>query len=112
MNAPALDSPLLQPIQLALALAVALSLFRVVRGPSVADRVIALDLMFLLAVGLIAAHAVGRGQPVLLDVALVIALVIFLATVAFARYIGRRSGPDARRRRARADARGRDTEAT
>lgn len=89
MSALGPASPALQPILVALGLAVALALFRLVRGPSVADRVVALDLISLLAVGLIAAHAVAYQEPVLLDVALVIALVTFLATVSFARYIGR-----------------------
>jgi multicomponent Na+:H+ antiporter subunit F len=85
-------SPALQPILLALVLAIGLALIRLARGPSVADRVVALDLISLLTVGLIAAHAVARREPVLLDVALVIALVTFLATVSFARYIERRVG--------------------
>lgn len=89
MSALGPASPALRPILVALGLAVALALFRLVRGPSVADRVVALDLISLLAVGLIAAHAVAYQEPVLLDVALVIALVTFLATVSFARYIGR-----------------------
>ena len=64
---------------------------RLVRGPSLSDRVIALDLTALLAVGLIAIMAFEAGQPVFLDAAIVLALVAFLGTVAFARYLERRA---------------------
>lgn len=73
---------------------VGLSLFlafvRLVRGPTLPDRVVALDLMGVLAVGMITAYAVATNQPVLLDPVTVLALVGFLGTVAFARYLERR----------------------
>ena len=75
-------------------LAMFLAFVRLVRGPTLPDRVVALDLMGVLAVGMIAAYAVATDQPVLLDPATVLALVGFLGTVAFARYLGRR-GRDA-----------------
>jgi len=43
--------------------------------------------------GMIAAYAIARDLPVLLDVAIVLALLSFLGTVAFARYLERRVGP-------------------
>jgi multicomponent Na+:H+ antiporter subunit F len=52
--------------------------------------VVALDLMGVLTVGMIAAYAVAADQPGLLDPASVVALVGFLGTVAFARYLERR----------------------
>lgn len=67
-----------------------LTFFRLVRGPSLPDRVVALDLMGLLAVGIIAAYDIAVEQPVLLDAATVLTLVAFLGTVAFARYVERR----------------------
>ena len=72
------------------ALALFLAFVRLVRGPTLPDRVVALDLMGVLAVGMIAAYAVATDQPVLLDPATVLALVGFLGTVAFARYLERR----------------------
>lgn len=79
---------------LALAM-IGLSLFltfiRLVRGPTLPDRVVALDLMGMLAVGMIAAYDIAMDQPILLDTATVVALVGFLGTVAFARYLERRS---------------------
>lgn len=67
--------------------AVALAFVRLVRGPSLPDRVVALDLMSTLAVGIIAVYAIATDQPVFLDVAIVLALIAFLGTVAFARYV-------------------------
>jgi multicomponent Na+:H+ antiporter subunit F len=71
-------------------LAMLLAFVRLVRGPTLPDRVVALDLMGVLAVGMIAAYAVATDQPGLLDPAAVLALVGFLGTVAFARYLERR----------------------
>ena len=71
-------------------LAMFLVFVRLVRGPTLPDRVVALDLMGVLAVGMLAAYAVATDQAVLLDPAAVLALVGFLGTVAFARYLERR----------------------
>lgn len=81
-------------VWLALALTVAslfLAFARLVRGPTLPDRVVALDLIGTLSVGFIAAYDVATEQPVLLDAATVVALVAFLGTVAFAHYIQRKS---------------------
>jgi multicomponent Na+:H+ antiporter subunit F len=72
-------------------LALFLAFVRLVRGPTIPDRVVALDLMGVLTVGMIAAYAVATDQPVLLEPATVLALVGFLGTVAFARYLERRA---------------------
>jgi multicomponent Na+:H+ antiporter subunit F len=67
-------------------LAVLLAVVRLVKGPRTADRVVALDLLSAVAVGVIAAWSVAANDPVYLDVALLVALVAFLGTVAFATY--------------------------
>jgi multicomponent Na+:H+ antiporter subunit F len=64
-----------------------LAFIRLVRGPSLPDRVVALDLIATLVMGIIATYSVAAGQPVFLDVAIVVALIAFLGTVAFARYL-------------------------
>ena len=74
-----------------IALALFLSFIRLVRGPTLPDRVVALDLIGVQAVGMIAAYAVATDQPVLLDPATVLGLVGFLGTVAFAKYLERRA---------------------
>ncbi|NLF79297.1 MAG: cation:proton antiporter [Chloroflexi bacterium] len=73
-----------------LTLAVCGAFVRLVRGPSLPDRVVALDLMTTLGIGIIASHAIATGQAAFLDVAIAMALISFLGTVAFAYYIERR----------------------
>jgi multicomponent Na+:H+ antiporter subunit F len=84
---------LVASVTLALACA-GLSMFlafaRLARGPSLPDRVVALDLIGTLAVGVIAAYDILTEEPILLDAATVVALVAFLGTIAFARYVQRR----------------------
>jgi multicomponent Na+:H+ antiporter subunit F len=68
-----------------------LALIRLVRGPSLPDRVVSLDLMSANVVGIICTYAIGTNQQVFLDVAIVLALITFLGTVAFALYVERRA---------------------
>jgi len=75
-----------------LSVAVLLTFVRLVRGPSLPDRVVALDLLSTLGIGVIAAYAIATDQPVFLDVASILALVTFLGTVAFAYYLEQRVG--------------------
>jgi multicomponent Na+:H+ antiporter subunit F len=72
-----------------LALAMMLAFVRLLRGPSLPDRVVAVDLLTALSIGVIATYAIATEQTALLDVAIVLALVSFLGTVAFAYYIER-----------------------
>lgn len=73
-----------------LALALLVSTVRIIIGPTLADRVLVLDLMTVVAMGFIGAVAVRTGLMLYLDIALALALLGFLATVALARYIMRR----------------------
>lgn len=70
--------------------ALGLALYRVVVGPSDFDRVVSLDLLGGICLCAIIFFAIHFDQEVLLDAAFAIALVSFLGTVAFARYLGRR----------------------
>jgi multicomponent Na+:H+ antiporter subunit F len=70
-----------------LILAMFAAFLRLVRGPSLPARVVALDMMTGLSVGIIAVYAVATGQPIFLDVAIVLALISFLGTVAFAYFV-------------------------
>lgn len=63
--------------------ALLLSMVRLLLGPTLADRIVALDLMTTIAVGGMAVTALLTGHVVYIDVAIVIGLVAFLATVAF-----------------------------
>jgi multicomponent Na+:H+ antiporter subunit F len=70
-----------------LAVAFALAVVRLVRGPSLPDRVVALDLIAFISIGFIALVTLTTGQGAYLDVAVALALIAFLATLAFARYV-------------------------
>jgi multicomponent Na+:H+ antiporter subunit F len=72
-----------------LSMAMLLTFVRLAKGPSLPDRVVALDLLAVLAMGMAAVYAIAMNQPVFLDVAIVLALISFLGTVAFAYYIER-----------------------
>lgn len=63
---------------------------RLVLGPSLADRVVSLDLVTVLLVAIAGILALTTGEAAYLDLGLALALVGFLATVAFARYAERR----------------------
>jgi multicomponent Na+:H+ antiporter subunit F len=78
---------LLYAVLAALSLAVLLTLYRLVRGPSLADRAVSLDLMALQLVGAMAAWSILTRQPVLLDVALILAIISSVGTIAIARYL-------------------------
>ena len=76
-----------------LLLGMAFAFLRLMRGPSLPDRVIALEYISVLTVAFAAVYSIDRGHPAFLDVAVALALALFLATVAFARYLERRHGP-------------------
>jgi multicomponent Na+:H+ antiporter subunit F len=75
-----------------LTVAVVLAFVRLLRGPTLPDRVVSIDLVGVLIVGITVVAAAASGEQAFLDVALVIALVSFVGTVAYARYI-ERGGP-------------------
>ncbi len=66
-----------------------LALFRILRGPSSFDRVVALDLIGGICLCAIIFFAIYFDQEALLDAAVAIALVSFIGTIAFARYLGK-----------------------
>lgn len=75
----------------ALSVAIVLCFIRLTIGPSLADRVVALDLIAVLLVGLFVLLASIQGEGESLRVATVLALVNFLGTIGFAVYIRRKS---------------------
>jgi multicomponent Na+:H+ antiporter subunit F len=77
-----------------LLLAMLLVLVRLVRGPNLGDRILALDTFTTLAMGLIGALAVLTGFSLYLDIAIALGLVGFLSTVALARYLLSRAAGD------------------
>jgi multicomponent Na+:H+ antiporter subunit F len=73
-----------------LATAAALSAVRVVRSDLLADRAIALDVITATIICGVAVSVAWSGDGLLVDIALVLGLLGFLATVSIARFIARR----------------------
>ena len=76
-----------------LGLALLATLVRIIRGPTLADRILGLDTITILAVGVIGVFAVRTGLYLYADIAVAVALVGFLSTIAFARFLLSRRHP-------------------
>ena len=72
-----------------LGIALVVSFVRLAKGPTLPDRVVAMDLIGILVVGLIVVLAGWTGVRATLDAAVVIALIGFVGTVAYATYVQR-----------------------
>ncbi|MCY1243581.1 Multiple resistance and pH regulation protein F (MrpF / PhaF) [compost metagenome] len=72
---------------IALSAALLITVWRIIRGPTLPDRVLGLDMLVAIAIGLIAVVAIRTGFNLYIDIAIALGLVGFLATVAFARFI-------------------------
>lgn len=70
-----------------LALAMLLCLFRLLRGPSMADRVLALDTLYINSLAGLMVAGVRLEDPTFFDAAIVIGMLGFVGTVAFAKYL-------------------------
>jgi multicomponent Na+:H+ antiporter subunit F len=71
-------------------LGVLFAFIRLFKGPSLSDRIVALDMMAVLIVSFCGLYAIRSEDAAFVDVAIVLALVGFLATVALARFVERR----------------------
>jgi multicomponent Na+:H+ antiporter subunit F len=70
-------------------IALAVAAWRLFAGPSIADRVVALDLIAGIVFGFVILIAIESREPLFLNVAFAIAIVTFLGTVAIARLLQR-----------------------
>jgi multicomponent Na+:H+ antiporter subunit F len=76
--------------QIALGLLIAafvIVVIRLIRGPGLSDRILALDLIAVLATAFVGVLAVFTGFSLYIDIAIALALVSFLSTVALSRYL-------------------------
>jgi multicomponent K+:H+ antiporter subunit F len=73
----------------AVGLALALTAWRLFRGPDAPDRVLAVDTLYVNAVALVVLLGIAYDTQVLFEAALLVALIGFVATVALARYVFR-----------------------
>ena len=72
-----------------LAAAACVTFIRLLKGPTLPDRVVAIDLIGVLMVCILVVTAADTGHQAFLDVAMVVALISFVGTVAYSRYIER-----------------------
>lgn len=75
--------------QLMLATAMLCTLYRMLIGPRAQDRVLALDALYLTAMLMMLTFGIRHGSQVYFEAALIIALVGFVATAAFAKFLMR-----------------------
>lgn len=73
----------------AVALAIVLSAWRLLRGPHATDRILAVDTLYINAVALVVLLGIRLGTPLLFEAALIIAMLGFASTVGLARYLTR-----------------------
>ncbi|MCS7063924.1 MAG: monovalent cation/H+ antiporter complex subunit F [Methylacidiphilales bacterium] len=71
-----------------------LAVLRLSLGPILADRVVALDLIGIIVAGMLCLYGVYHQNAVYLDIVVVIAMILFFSTVAFAAYIEKQKTTD------------------
>lgn len=86
------EDPILFIMFIMLFLVIVMAVIRFLIGPSLPDRVVALDLLSTVTLAIVIFFAVATQEALLLNVATVMALTSFLGTIAFAYYIEQRRG--------------------
>lgn len=71
----------------AMALGQVLAMVRLVKGPSIGDRILALDTMVINAIGLIVLMGIKQGTSIYFEASMIIAMLGFVSTVAIARFV-------------------------
>lgn len=74
-----------------LSVSAVLVFIRFLLGPSLSDRVVALDLLITIGIGIISVYSIVTNQSTFLDIAMILALIAFLGTVAFSYYLEKRN---------------------
>lgn len=74
----------------AFAVAMALNLYRLLRGPGVVDRILALDTLYVNTIALLVLAGLRDGSTIYFEAALVIAMLGFVGTVVLSKYVIRR----------------------
>jgi multicomponent K+:H+ antiporter subunit F len=69
------------------AVALLLDLWRIARGPDAADRILALDTMVINVIALLVLYGIARGTAVYFEAAMLVAMVGFVSTVAYCRFL-------------------------
>ena len=71
----------------AVGMAQIMAMIRLVIGPDTGDRILALDTMVINAIGLIALLGISQGTRIYFEATLIIAMLGFVSTVAYARFV-------------------------
>jgi len=74
---------------LLLAVSLGMAAVRLFRGPTAADRILAIDLLAVIAAAAILLHSIRNSSPVFVDVVVVLGVIVFFGTVALARTLAR-----------------------
>ncbi|MCC5816534.1 MAG: Na(+)/H(+) antiporter subunit F [Leptospira sp.] len=77
-----------------LMISVFLVFIRFLKGPGIQDRIVALDLIITIGIGIIAIFSIISNQYTFLDIAMIFALIAFLGTIAFSYYLVKRGKND------------------
>ena len=80
--------------RIVIAFSLLIALYRLVSGPTLPDRIVAVDMLSFLVVAYIAVLVVATRNVAFLDAASALALITFVSTVAFARHIERWGSPN------------------
>ena len=74
-----------------ISIALALVFVRLLIGPTIEDRVVAFDILAAIGIAFLSVYAVKTDSVTTLDIGIILALIAFLGTVAFAYYLERRT---------------------
>ncbi len=77
-----------------LSISVLLVFIRFIIGPGISDRVVALDLLITIGIGIMSIYAIVSDKASFLDIAMIFALIAFLGTIAFSYYLEKRRRDD------------------
>jgi multicomponent Na+:H+ antiporter subunit F len=69
---------------------IVLCLYRVIKGPTVADRVVAIEIMGIIVVGICVVLSISTGRAFLIDIGIAWIILSFIGTLTMAKYLGRR----------------------
>lgn len=74
-------------VGVSICIALILNLWRLIKGPDVADRILALDTMYINSIALILIYGIYANTSLFFEAALLIAMLGFASSVAFAKYL-------------------------
>lgn len=82
-----INSVVLNIAYLMLLAGLVLAFVRLTKGPTLPDRVVALELMAAMVAGMVGVHTIATGVASFLDIAIVLALMAFLTAIGFGRFL-------------------------